>query len=78
MDIRLDDPDDLAKHHIRFKPVALKSLVEAGYRRLGDLRWVSNRELTGLYYIGFKTARQILAVVRRFEREAETSAAPTT
>ncbi|MBK5292164.1 MAG: hypothetical protein JJE04_10860 [Acidobacteriia bacterium] len=71
MDIRFDDPDDLARNHVRFKPVVLKSLVDAGYRRLGDLRWVHNRELTGLHYIGFKTARQVLAVVRRFEREAE-------
>lgn len=71
MDIRLDNAEDLANHHIRFKPVALKSLIEAGYRCLGDLRWVSNRELTGLHYIGYKTARQILAVVRRFERDSE-------
>jgi len=70
MDIRLDDPEDLARHHIRFKLVVLKSLVDAGYRRLGDLRWVPNRELMALHYIGFKTARQILAIVRRFERNA--------
>jgi hypothetical protein len=70
MDIRLDDPDDMARNHVRFKPVVLKSLVDAGYRRLGDLRWVPNRELTCLHYIGFKSARQVLAVVRRFERDA--------
>jgi hypothetical protein len=39
MDIRLDDPDDLARNHIRFKPVVLRSLLGAGYRCLGDLRW---------------------------------------
>ena len=66
MDIRLDDPEDLARHHIRFKPVVLKSLVDAGYRCLGDLRWVPNRELTLLRYIGFKSARQVVALVRRF------------
>ena len=77
MDIRLDDPEDLARHHIRFRPVVLKSLVRAGYRRLGDLRWVPNRELTLLKYIGFKSARQVLALVRRFERNAETPAAGT-
>jgi hypothetical protein len=76
MDIRLDDPGDLARNHVRFKPVVLKSLVDAGYRCLGDLRWVPNRELTDLHYIGFKTARQILAVVHRFERNAEAAPAP--
>jgi hypothetical protein len=77
MDIRLDDPGDLARNHVRFKPVVLKSLVDAGYRCLGDLRWVTNRELTDLHYIGFKTARQILAVVHRFERNAEAAPTPT-
>jgi hypothetical protein len=71
MDIRLDHPEDLTRHHLRFKPVVLKSLIESGYRRLGDLRWVTHLELSALHYIGFKTARQILAVVRRFERDAE-------
>ena len=76
MDIRLDDPKDLIRYHIRIKPVVLKSLVDAGYRRLGDLRWVPNRELTSLHYVGFKSARQILALVRRFERNAESSTGP--
>ena len=31
MDIRLDDSDDLAKNHIRFQPVVLRSLLGAGY-----------------------------------------------
>jgi hypothetical protein len=43
--------------------LVLKSLIDAGYRRLGDLRWVPNRELMGLHYIGFKTARHVLAGV---------------
>jgi len=67
MDIRLDDPDDLARKHIRFQPVVLRSLLGAGYRRLGDLRWVPSRELMNLHYVGFKWAREIRAVVRRFE-----------
>ncbi len=71
MDIRLDHPDDLARNHIRFQPVVLRSLLGAGYCRLGDLRWVPSRELMNLHYVGFKWARQIRAVVRRFERHAE-------
>jgi hypothetical protein len=67
MDIRLDDGASLAEHKIRFKPVALRSLIGAGYRCLGDLRWVSNRELRQFHYIGIRTAQQIRAVVGRFE-----------
>jgi hypothetical protein len=68
MDIRLDDPGDLDRNHIRFQPVVLRSLLAAGYRCLGDLRWVPSRELMNLHYVGFKWAGQIRAVVRRFER----------
>jgi hypothetical protein len=75
MDIRLDDPDELAKYQIRFQPVVLKSLLGAGYHCLGDLRWVSNRQLRTLYYVGIRTARQIRAIVLHFERNAEASAA---
>jgi hypothetical protein len=39
MGIPLDDAESLAKHKVRFKPVVLKSLLGAGYRCLGDLRW---------------------------------------
>lgn len=74
MDIRLDDPQDLAKHHVRIMPVVVRSLIGAGYHRLGDLRWVSSRQLTGLYYIGIKTAQNLVAIVRRFETNAEASA----
>ena len=70
MDIRLDDPDDLASNNIRLQPVVLRSLLGAGYRCLGDLRWVPSRELMNLRYVGFKWAAQIRAVVRRFERDA--------
>ena len=70
MDIQLDDPDDLARNHVRFRPAVLKSLLGAGYCRLGDLRWVPSRELMNLHYVGFNWARQIRAVVRRFERDA--------
>jgi len=31
----------------------------------------ADRQLRGLYYVGIKTARAILAIVRRFERNAE-------
>ncbi len=67
MDIRLDDPDDLARNHIRFQPVVLRSLLGAGYRCLGDLRWVPSRELMSLHYVSFKWAGKIRAVIRRFE-----------
>src|SRR5437870_3562263 len=40
MDIRLDDPQDLVKHDVRLRPIVVKSLIGAGYRRLGDLCWV--------------------------------------
>ena len=66
--VRLDDPDDLARNHIRFQPVVLRSLLGAGFRRLGDLRWVPSRELMNLHYIGFNWAAQIRTLVRRFER----------
>jgi hypothetical protein len=70
MDIRLDDPDDLARNHIRFQPVVLRSLLGAGFRCVGDLRWVPSRELTSLHYVGFKWAGRIRAVIRRFEQGA--------
>ncbi len=38
MDIKLDDPKELAKHNIRLKPVVLRSFIGAGYRCVGDLR----------------------------------------
>jgi hypothetical protein len=73
MDIRLDDPVDRRRHHIRIKPVVLKSLVAAGYRCLGDLRWTPDCQLRELNYVGAKTARAILAIVQRFESEAESA-----
>jgi hypothetical protein len=72
MDIRLDDPKDLARHHVRIKPVVLQSLVSAGYLCLGDLCWVPDRQLRELHYVGIKTARALRAIVRRFV-EAEPS-----
>jgi hypothetical protein len=68
MDIRLDNAESLATHKIRFKPVVLKSLHDAGYRCIGDLRWVSNRELMQFHYVGIKTAQQIRAILRRLDR----------
>ena len=70
MGFRFDDPDGLASNHIRFQSVALRFPLGAGYRRLGDLRWVPGRELMNLHYVGFKWAAQIRAVVRRFEKDA--------
>ena len=67
MDIKLDDPEELAKHKIRFKPVVLRSFIGAGCRCVGDLRWISNRELRQLHYVGIRTAQQVKAVLRRFE-----------
>jgi hypothetical protein len=67
MNIRLDDAEGLANHKIRFKPVVLQSLLGAGYRCLGDLRWIPYRELMEFHYVGMKTAQQIRAIVRRFE-----------
>lgn len=74
MDIRLDDPNDLAKHQIRLRPVVLRSLTGAGYHCLGDLRWVSNRQLRDLFYVGIRTARQIRAIVLHFERNTGAAA----
>ena len=71
MDIRLDDPVGLANHKIRFKPVVLKSLLDAGYRCFGDLRWASNRELMQFHYVGIRTAREIRAIIRRFDRSSQ-------
>jgi len=64
MDIPLDH---WKEHGIRLKPVVLQSLIAAGYRRLGDLRWMPERQLIGLHYVGIKTARALRAVVQRFE-----------
>ncbi len=72
MDIQLE-PADLARHQIHLKPVVLKSLNAAGYHCLGDLRWTSDRELRGLYYVGIRTAQAIVAVVRDFETGANSS-----
>jgi hypothetical protein len=41
MDIRLDDPAAMAIHHLRLRPIVLRSVLGAGYQCLGDLRWVS-------------------------------------
>jgi len=68
--IRLDDVATLAKHRLRLRPIVLKSLLGAGYQCLGDLRWVPGPQLTRLFYVGLKTARQIRTVVERLERDA--------
>ena len=67
MDIRLDDPRDLAKHNIRLRPIVLRSLIGAGYRCFGDLCWVPDHELRKLFYIGRITTRQIRNIIRQFQ-----------
>ena len=69
MDIPLDSEAELAKNRIQLRPVVLKSLQDAGYHCLGDHLWVSRAELKRLYYVGIKTAREIRAVIERFEHE---------
>jgi hypothetical protein len=68
MDIRLDGPEELAAHKISIQPVVLKSLLGAGFRCLGDLRWVSNRELRQFRYIGIKNAQQLRDILQRMEQ----------
>lgn len=75
MGIQLD-PATLAKHHLHLKPVVLKSLHDAGYFSMGDLRWVPDRQLRGLHYVGIKTARKIVAIIRQWERNDEPPTAP--
>ena len=67
MDLPLDNPEMLEKHGLRLRPVVMKSLLEAGYRNLGDLRWVSEFELRRLRYAVRITAREIRAVIRRLQ-----------
>jgi hypothetical protein len=71
MDIRLDDQAAMTTHHLRLRPIVLRSLLEAEYQCLGDLRWVPLQKLIRLFYVGRKTAKQIRAVVERLEREGE-------
>jgi hypothetical protein len=73
MEILLDSPEDLAARKISIRPVVLKSLADAGFRCLGDLRWISNREPRQLHYVGIKTARQLQDVLRRMERGRQIS-----
>lgn len=73
MDIRLDDPQALAKHEIRLRPVVLRSLVGAGYRRLGDLVWVPDHKLRKLFYVGRITTRDIRCIIREFRTGSRVS-----
>ncbi len=57
MDVRLDDQAAMATHHLRLRPMVLRSLFDAGYQCLGDLRWVPMQQLIGLFYIGRKTSQ---------------------
>ena len=67
MEIRLDDPQDLANHGIRLRPIVLRSLIGAGYRSLGDLCWVPDHEMRKLFYVGRITTREIRNIIRRFQ-----------
>jgi hypothetical protein len=64
------EPEALAKHGLRIRPVVLRSLLAAGYRSLGDLGWVSDFELRKLFYIGRKTTRQIRTAIRQLQARA--------
>jgi hypothetical protein len=59
----------MAPNRLRLRPIVLRSFVGAGDQCLGDLRWVSEPQLTRLFYVGMKTAKQIRATVERLERE---------
>lgn len=69
MDIRLDDRAAMATQQLRLRPIVLRSLRDAGYHCLGDVRWVPVQQLIGLFYVGRKTAKQIRATVERLERD---------
>lgn len=73
MDIRLDDPQDLARHGIRLRPIVFRSLIGAGYRCLGDLCWVPDHEMRKLFYIGRTTTRQIRNIIRQFQTYSRAS-----
>lgn len=73
MDIRLDDPQDLAKHEIRLRPVVLRSLIGAGYCCLGDLVWVPDHKLRKLFYVGRITIREIRNIIREFRTGSRVS-----
>jgi hypothetical protein len=57
MDTSLDDKAAMAARQIRLRPIMVRSLHEAGYLCLGDLRWVSLDQLIQVFYIGRKTAK---------------------
>ena len=54
----------------RIKPIVLKSLLDAGYRCIGDLRWVPSGQLAALSYVDPKTANHIRAMAERLKRDA--------
>ena len=73
MEIALDDPEDLAKRNIKLRPVVLRSLTGAGFRRLGDLCWVPDHELRKLLYVGRITIREIRRMIRQFQTSSADS-----
>ena len=69
MDIRLDDQAAMATLRVQLWPIMVRSLHEAGYHRLGDLRWVPVDQLISVFYIGRKTAKRIRAAIERLEEQ---------
>jgi len=65
MGLPLDDPNTLARHGLRLRPVVVRSRIGAGYHQLGDLCWASDHELRKLCYVGRKTARHIRSAIRQ-------------
>ena len=75
MDLRIDDPALRSRSHpSHLRPIVVRSLADAGYARLGDLRWVGARQLCGLHYVGIKTAHAIVRMVRQAEDEGDKNA----
>src|ERR1017187_5377884 len=61
MDVRLDDNAAMARHQLHLRPIVVRSLRDAGYHCLGDLRWVPVQRLIDVYNVGRKTAKKIRA-----------------
>ena len=69
MDIRLEDTAAMAALQIRLWPIMVRSLHEAGYHCLGDLRWLPVEQLIRVFYVGRKTAYQIRDAIERLEEK---------
>jgi hypothetical protein len=67
MDLPLDDSETVVRHGLRLRPIAVRSLIGAGYHQLGDLCWASDHELRKIFYVGRKTARHIRTAIRQLQ-----------